>query len=327
MAKRRFRSTPTDESPESLSPEERRQRRKAERTREGRAKKPHDDRRGWRRAVVPAGIVAGVAAVILFFLYVSGTILQPPCIQFTAIPSQSGSPAFPTSNTTDFSQTWCPNAAFVYQTYPLVTINVNGGNVPLPPSIGRSTNFTNYECDLPIATHPSAPGYAPGIVYIQSAWPYEYRLSDLFTVWQGSYVSAYVNASYSTRSIDYSPTQFLGLPVDARHSVTVFVDNQVNSAGASLLLSTLDNSPGPTPGCLGTIYGTGHTISVVYRATGVGAAVPGQFGSVAGPTAGVPLPGTFDHPSPGEVTPAEAYLVLGGLPASPTSLLLLRGAS
>jgi hypothetical protein len=299
VAKRRYSEAAAEAAPpETVSPEARRAQRKRDRTRQSRGKKPKLPQTGWRRAIIPGATAAGVIVVAVLLIYGSGTLFQTPCLSFTASPASSGAPLFPPSNTTDFSNTWCPSASDVLQEYPLLSIVVSGGSVTLPPSIGRSTNFTNYECDLPMATHPVAPGYPAGTIYLLSPWNYNYNLSEFFGEWQDSYVSAHVNASYSTRTIDYTPAEFLGLPVNAGHSLTLFVDNQVSTAGPGLVLNTLPNLPTTYPSCMASRYGTGHTITLVYKATSTHAA-HGLTGPVLG-TAPPPAPtgGLFDSPNP-----------------------------
>lgn len=305
MAKRRFRSGPAEKPPEQLTPEERRAQRKKLREREARGKKP----RGafstpGRRAVVlgvPAAVIVGVVILI---------VTQPvsvPCLVFQPIPTSSGTPAFPYSNTTDFSTTWCPQGnTLLIHVHPLVQISINGQTVKVPPSMGRSTNFTNYECDLPMHTHPDSPGYPNGIIHIESAWPYIYNLSTLFAVWQDSYVSAYVNASYSTRTITYTSNDFLGLPVDATHSLTLFVDNKPSQAGPALELNTLDNLPSPYPTCMADRYGTGHTILLSYHA-GSAAAIGGGLHPPAHATA--PASGEYAGLVYGSAFPPVTYQV------------------
>ncbi len=259
MAKRRLRSETEDKRPEDQTPEERRALRKKQREREARGKKPRSAFSSpWRRAAVIGIPAAVVVAIAVLFLTQS---VSAPCLVFSPIPSQSGTPAFPASNTTDFSQTWCPSGVnLLIHVHPYVQVSINGQLVSFPPSIGRSTNFTNYECDLPIHTHPASPGYPNGILHIESPWAYNYNLSTFFSVWQDSYVSAYINSSYSTRTIEYTSNDLLGLPVDATHPLTLFVDNQPSNAGPSLVLNTLDYLPSPYPSCMESRYGTGHTV-------------------------------------------------------------------
>lgn len=276
MAKRRFQAASAeDKEPEELTPQERRARRKAQRDRSARAKKPKDDRPFWRRAALPAGgIAAAVVVVVVLLVLGAGHLFQPPCLSLTAIPDSSGIPGYPPANTTDFTRTWCPNAAFVFEVSPYLQITINGQTVSLPPAIGKDSNFTGSTCTLPITTSAPSAGVPNGVFTIGSAWAYEYTLADFFSEWQSSYVSAYVNSTYSTRSIDYTSTQFLGLPVDAKHTLTLYVDGQPSSAGPNLALDTLDNLPNPYPSCMGTVYGTGHTIQLQYKLASASAAVP-----------------------------------------------------
>lgn len=259
MAKRRFQYDPLAKAPEQLTPEERRAQRKKQREREARGKKPRGafSTPGRRALILGIPVVIVVGIVVLLVLNPP----QAPCIVFQPIPQQSGTPAFPASNTTDFSNTWCPQGVnLLVHVHPYVQISINGQLVQLPPSLGRSTNFTGYECDLPVHTHPASPGEPNGILHIESPWPYDYNLSTFFAIWQDSYVSAYINASYSTRTIAYTSNDILGLPIDATHTLTLFVDNHPSSAGPALELNTLDYLPSPYPSCMEARYGTGHTI-------------------------------------------------------------------
>jgi hypothetical protein len=321
VAKRRFAQKPEDKPLADLTPEERRAARKAERQREGRSKKPHLPRSGWRRAIAPLALVAVIAVVVVVLYF---QFIAVPCLQLQPIPTQSGTPALPATNTTDFSQTWCPSAAHVLNVYPKLTITINGQNVGLPPSIGRSTNFTNYECDLPIVTHPSSSGLPTGTIAIESPWPYIYTLGEFFSVWQDTYVSAFVNSTYSARTIDYTPSQLLGLPADATHSITLFVDGQKSSDGPSLNLDQLSGSPSPTPSCLGKLYGTGHTIALVYQTGAAAAIVHGISAPTLSSALAPPLSPTFDAPMPKVVTLGDAVMEGAHLPAAQLSFLLMR---
>lgn len=288
MAKRRLRASAATPA-EDLTPEERRARRREDRRRGGARKRPKGPATGWRRAVVP-GIAAGaIVAVVLLLVYGTGLLFQTPCLQFQSIPSESGTPLFPAANTTSsgFATTWCPGDAPVYQTYPRLTILVGGGVVPIPTAIGISSNFSSYTCTLPI--HTQVAGALPsGTISIESAWPYDYTLGMFFQVWQDSYVSAFVNSSYSTRTIDYTANGLLGLPVDATHTLTLFVDNQASSAGPSLVLNVLDGAGTTYPSCLGKVHGTGHTIELDYHASSA-AALGGGVRAPVGASAAAPL--------------------------------------
>ena len=321
MAKRRFAQKPEDKPLAALTPEERRAARKADRQRDGRSKKPRMPRTGWRRAIAPLAVV-GVIAVVVVILYFQ--FIAVPCLQLQPIPTQSGIPALPAANTTDFSQTWCPSAAHVLNVYPKLTITVNGQNVALPPSIGRSTNFTNYECDLPLVTHPASSGLPTGTIAIESPWPYVYTLGDFFSVWQDTYVSAFVNSTYSARTIDYTTTQLLGLPADATHSITLFVDGQKSSDGPTLNLDQLSGAPSPTPSCLGKLYGTGHTIALVYQ-TGTVAAVVHPISAPTLATGPAPaIAPTYDAPMPRVIHLAETVMESARLPGSHLAFLVMR---
>ncbi|MCI4340307.1 MAG: hypothetical protein L3J73_03460 [Thermoplasmata archaeon] len=292
MAKRRFQNqTDGTKAPEQLSPEERRVRRREDRERDARGKKPKDARTGWRRAVVPLAVVGTIAVVVVIILWGVGVLFHPPCVQFGPIPSSSGTPQFPNATTTDFTGTWCPTATALFSINPQLSIVINGATIALPPSIGRSANFTGHACVLPLHTQP---GLSLGLFNVSSPWAYQYTLGEFFTVWQGSYQSAFVNSSYSTRTIDYTASSILGLPADAHHSLTLFVDNQQSSDGPGLILNTLNHGPGSSPSCIDTIYGSGHTITIVYKSTTTGTAIPVP-GTLSTASA-APLAPTFDSP-------------------------------
>jgi hypothetical protein len=241
------------------------------------SKKPKDGPL-WRRALVPGGVAATIIVVVLVIIWGTGHLFAPPCLSLSPIPATSGSPAFPQANTTDFSRTWCPDDTAVLISYPSVQIFVNGQSVALPDSIGRSSNFTDYTCDLPIETQLAAQGLGPNVVQIASPWPYEYTLGDLFAVWADSYSTARVNATYTTSTIDFTSTDLLGLPINAGHVATVFVDSQVSPLGPSLDLSTTTDLSGVYPACLASVYGTGHTIVIQYKAASSTTGLEGLHG-------------------------------------------------
>jgi hypothetical protein len=275
VAKRRIQRSP-EKAPEQLTPEERREKRRRDRSAQGK-KGGKGVGSPWRRAAVVGGSSAVVVAVVVVLV-----VFHPfnvPCIQFTANPS--GTPAFPTHNTTDFSGTWCPGASSVVQVYPLLRLSVNGQSVTLPNSIGRNTSYTmngaSYECDLPVHTSPPAPpSYPSGTILVSSPWPYTYNLSDFFSIWAQSYASISVNSSASNRPIIYTPSDLLGYTPDSAHAISLYVDGQPSSAGPNLELNTLDNGPNTYPSCLGEVYGTGHTIALVYGPRGVTALSPSE---------------------------------------------------
>ncbi len=300
MAKRRLK-TADDRPAAELTTEERRERRREERRKDGRGKRPRTPATGWRRAVLPLAAAVAIVAVVLLVAYGAGVLFQPPCLEFQPIPAQSGSPAFPAANTTasGFSTSWCPGDTPVYQTYPELTILVSGGRVPLPPAIGVSSNFSSYTCTLPIHTTPASAGRPATAISVESAWAYTYTLGEFFQVWQASYVSAYVNSSYSTHTIDYTSNDLLGLPADASHTLTLFVDNQPSSAGPSLALNKLDGTGATTPSCLGKLYGTGHTIEIDYHSSAtaaIGGGVEGPRLATAGAVPGDGAP--YGAPQP-----------------------------
>ncbi len=270
-----------------------------ERKRAARSKKPRDGPL-WRRALVPGGVAAAIILVVLVVIYGTGNLFAPPCLQLQPIPTTSGSPAFPNATTTDFSRTWCPGDTAVLVSYPSVQITIDGQGVALPSAIGRSSNFTDYTCDLPIQTQSAASGLGANIVVITSPWPYQYTLADLFAVWADSYTTARVNATYTTSTIDYTSTQLLGLPINSAHIVTLFVDSHPSSLGPSLDLSTTSYLSNVYPSCIGSVYGTGHTVLIQYKtasggAVGVGLKGPaletaGPSGALVGLEYGSPMP-------------------------------------
>ncbi|MCI4319294.1 MAG: hypothetical protein L3K23_04065 [Thermoplasmata archaeon] len=275
MAKRRIQRSP-EKAPEQLTPEERREKRRRDRS----AKGKHGGKgvgSPWRRAAVVGGSSGVVIAVVVVLV-----VFHPfsvPCLQFTANPS--GTPAFPPHSTTDFSGTWCPGAALAVNVHSFVRLSINGQTVAFPDSIGRNTSYSMngapYECDLPLATHPPAPPNLPvGTIYLQSPWPYTYNLSDFFSVWSQSYTSVSVNSTAANRPIVYTTNDLLGYTPDSSHSIALYVDGQPAPAGPNLELNTLDYSPSPYPSCLGEVYGTGHTIALVYGPRGVTALTPSE---------------------------------------------------
>jgi hypothetical protein len=320
VAKRRFRSDSDAESaPEDLSPEERRARRREERSRGAKSKRPKAERTGWRRGLVPGAVAVVIVAVVLFLWLGVGVLFPHPCIAFQSIPETSGIPDFPASNTTNFGQTWCPQATTLFSVHPELQVSINGQSVGLPPSIGRSQNFTNYECDLPLHTEPGVSG---GLFNVTSPWPYDYTLGDFFSVWQESYVSAFINSTYSTTTIDYTSSQLLGLSADSTHTIRLFVDNQLSSSGPSLVLNGLNNGPGSDPSCVDAVYGSGHVIALVYQTLGGGSVVVGHpFATLA----------TAAPPALAPVYGAPLFVPLGtGIvvqthgPAGPPTWLVIR---
>lgn len=238
-------------------------------------------------------IVAAVALLILNPFHTA-----PPCLGLQPIPASSGVPNFPAKGTTDFSGTWCPQSApVVLVVHPSIKILIEGQTAQIPSNVGRNSNYTGYECDLPISTTTTL---APNVVQISSPWPYEYNLSTFFAVWSESAAGAYVNASHPSQPISYQANSLLGFTTDPGHQITLFVDNQPSSAGPTLNLDTLPYLNDQYPSCLGTIYGTGHTIVLSYHATSSTAVIrappaptldtaPSDAGR-ADPTLGGPMP-------------------------------------
>lgn len=281
VAKRRSLNAPLDPETDGTGPpattsEARRRERKRQRT-AAEAGNPRARARTnpWRRILligIPAAIVIAVVLLLLF------NPLQPPCVAPGAIPASSGLPAFPAHNATSFGTSWCPPPSTwtpVLESYPSLTIAIGTSYVGLPSSIGRNSSYSldgrAYSCTLPIATYPpSEGGFTASTIYIVSPWPYRYTLGDFFEVWAQSYASVDVNASYAAQPINYTTTSLLGFSDDSTHSVTLWVDNQVSRSGPGLDLDTL-SSQTTYPSCLGSIYGTSHTILLSYASTSAAA--------------------------------------------------------
>lgn len=275
MAKRRFHE---DENPEGDAPsptasaEDRRRERKRLRTQRDSGHLRGKDRMSLGRRALLFGLPVVVILVIVAVLLLNTG--APPCLQLQPIPAQSGIPAFPPANTTNFGSTWCPTATSVLQTYPVLTIRINGNVVGLPSSIGRRTNFTSggtpYTCDLPLATNtPANGGLTPNTIYIISPWPYIYTMGDFFQVWSQSYSTVDVNSSFPSQPITYTSTDLLGFTSTASDSVQLWVDNAPSSAGPNLDLDTLTNSNSAYPACLVSVYGSNHAILLTYGPTTV----------------------------------------------------------
>jgi hypothetical protein len=323
VAKRRVSSASEEEQTKSTAPrtpEERRRQRKKDRAskKAGRAGTTSN----WRRAAyvgIPAAVVIAVV-VVLITLTNANSI---PCLQFTPVPvGESGIPAFPPHNTTDFGNTWCPNGvSIVLDSYPYLTISIDGTGVSLPTSIGRNSSYPGGQsCDLPVETQPPSAGYPSGTVYVASPWAFSYNLSTFFTVWSQSYADVYVNSSHASQPIVYQTNNLLGFQSDSTHFVREFVDGSPSSAGPSLGIDTLDYGPNPYPSCIGQKYGTGHHILLTYSGATAGAA----GARVIAPTlaTGPAIPGwdllLYDSPMPhfGFGAPertAFAKLALGSL--------------
>jgi hypothetical protein len=275
VAKRRVSSTTEedDEKPTAAqTPEERRKQRKKGRAARKAGKTGTTS--NWRRAAyvgVPAAVVIAIV-VVLVTLTNANSI---PCLQLTPVPvGESGIPAFPPHNTTDFGNTWCPNGVnVVLDSYPYLTISIGGTTVSLPTSIGRNSTYPGGQaCDLPVETQPASSGNPAGTVDIVSPWAFAYNLSTFFTVWSQSYANVYVNSSHASQPIVYQPNDLLGFTSDASHSVRLFVDGSPSSAGPSLGIDTLDYGPNPYPSCIGQKYGTGHHILLTYSGATAGSA-------------------------------------------------------
>lgn len=272
MAKRRFREAES-KPPEEQRAADRRAQRKAQ-SKSPAAKQRKAGRSVGRRAALIGIPVAAIVVVVVLVVLGTGHLFAPPCLQFTQNPS--GQPGFPPQNTTDFSRSWCPNAPLVIHVHILLKIDIGSTAVSLPGSIGRNSNYTNYECDLPMHTHPDG----TGLIHLESPWPYWYTLGDFFGIWKQSYASAYVNQSYSNQPITYTPTNLLGFTADPTHTITLFVDNQPSSAGPNLTLNNLDYASDPYPSCLSQIYGTGHIIVLSYASRAATAGEPFRLPSL-----------------------------------------------
>lgn len=300
MSKRRVSASAADEAPATLSPEERRKQRKRDRASRKAGRTITANK--WRRAAYVGIPVAVVVAVVVVIVTLSNAN-SIPCLQLTGVPvGQSGSPAFPPHNTTDFSKTWCPQGVTtVLASFPLLSIAIQGASVTLPSSIGRNTSYpTGVECDLPVLTRAVAAGYPGGTIYVESPWAFAYNLSTFFSVWSQSYANVFVNSSHASQPIVYQPNDLLGFTADATHSVHLFVDGSPSAAGPSLGIDTLDYGANPYPACIAEKYGTGHKILLTYTAASAGAlGVRGPTGALA---TGPADPGAngllFDSPMP-----------------------------
>ncbi|MCI4363798.1 MAG: hypothetical protein L3K13_05785 [Thermoplasmata archaeon] len=272
MAKRRLKSSASESDEKApASAEERRTERKRERRRKDAQGKGAErlGRPRVRRALVlgiPAGIVVVAVVVLVFF-----NPFRAPCLVFQSIPSQSGLPAYPSHNaSTDLSTSWCPPSVSAAELIrPYLQIEIQHQFVGLPSSIGRNSSYNfqghPYTCDLPLNTQPPNPPSNPdGTINIVSAWPYSYSLSDFFQVWSQSYSGVAVNSTKPSQPITYTPTDLLGFSADATHAITLFVDNQVSSAGPGLELNTLPYTTDAYPSCINTVYGSGHIILLTY---------------------------------------------------------------
>ncbi|MCI4345523.1 MAG: hypothetical protein L3K07_02030 [Thermoplasmata archaeon] len=272
MAKRRLKSSAHEsEEKAPTTIEDRRAERKRDRRRREAQGKGADiaGRPRVRRALmlgIPAGIVVVAVVVLVFF-----NPFRAPCLVFQSIPTQSGIPAFPSHNTTtDLTTSWCPpsvSAAEVIRPY--LQIEIQHQFVGLPSSIGRNSTYSfgghPYTCELPLSTQaPNPPSNPDGTINIVSPWAYSYTLSDFFQVWSQSYSGVAVNATKPSQPITYTPTDLLGFSSDATHRITLFVDNQVSSAGPDLELNRLPYTNDAYPSCINTVYGSGHTILLTY---------------------------------------------------------------
>lgn len=205
---------------------------------------------------IPAGVITVVAVVLVFF-----SPFAAPCLQLQSVPTQSGTPAFPPADTTDFSSTWCSTATAVYHVHVLLTIQVGNVSVPIYDRVGINSSYPGgASCFLPIHTHDSS-----GTLHVESAWPYRYTLADFFSEWAQSQPTVDINSSFPSQPVNYTGSDLFGLPTGGSHSVLLLVDGEISTEGPGLDITELDNPPSPSPTCLGEEYGTGHTVSLVYQ--------------------------------------------------------------
>ncbi len=315
MAKRRNRPSSDEEEAAPASAADRRRERKRQRA----AREAGNTRAGggsssWLRRGVLVGIPSAIVVVIVVLLLFNP--FQPPCIQFTPVPASSGGyPQFPShAANTSLGTSWCPpSVTNVYESYPTLRIVIGSTSVALPTGIGWNSSYRDsgapYRCVLPISTQPASQGGVPGTIFIVSPWAYTYTLGDFFHVWSQSYSTVAVNSSFANQPINYTSTSLLGFTADASHSVTLWVDNAVSSAGPNLDISTLSGPAPPGanvyPSCLTSIYGASHSILLTYTAVRVAvgalehpaptlatAAPPADLAQPLGGGAGAPLAGT-----------------------------------
>ena len=150
--------------------------------------------------------------------------------------------------------------------HPYLKIDVDGAAVSVPAGIGIRGN-----CFEPLHTHD-----AGGIIHIESTVVRDYTLGDFFVIWEATYGKTLVAGDYYP--VTYSPTQFLGHPIDAKHTLTLLVNGQPSPAGPDLVLNRLnyctpaDLKPpcfptatsDPFPASLISDFGNGHTIVLRY---------------------------------------------------------------
>lgn len=114
-------------------------------------------------------------------------------------------------------------------------ISVNGKNEPLPALIGFGTDASSNECLYWLHTHTP-----DGVIHIEaptSAATRQFTLGDFFAIW----------ALTPTNSIAAGPpqltaTSFFGLPIDAQHPLTIYVDGkQFTGDPNTIVLTTHEN--------------------------------------------------------------------------------------
>ncbi len=311
MSKRRLQSSDDEKEPEELTAEER----KALRRRERAQAKSGKGQRGFgsplRRGLL-LGLPIALIAVIIAFLLFNPFGIASPCLTLS---TPNGPPYYPPAGTTNFNGTWCPAAAgnnLIDE--PRISIQINGSEVPLSNGIGVNSTYTSahYTCTLPVSTPTTAGTLPEGVFVIASPWLFSYNLSWFFQAWAATTPTIAVGSSPS-QPVEYTANDLLGYTTSSTKHITLFVDGEPSSAGPSLVLPTLPylSSPTPTPGCISSVYGTGHTIVLTYT---VGAATVGTAGTK----------GAEDLTGPGDPQYAP-QLFAGPIPRMTPDVMLLLG--
>lgn len=278
MSKRRAKDEAEETAPEKLTPEERRAQRRRDKAPAGSGKRRRAFDSPARRALILGLPAVAIVAVVAFLLFNPFNIATP-CL--TLQPATTA-PYYPPAGTTNFTQYWCPPGSPVsaYVSEPYLSIEVNGSFVGLPLGIGVNKSYAHYTCTLPITT-PTQAGELPANVFvIASPWYYQYNLSWFFGDWAATYGTVDVDSSHPSQTVTYTGNDLLGFTADASHTIGLFVDNRQSTAGPRLGLAQLDYMPNPFPSCIGSVYGTGHRILLVYAYK---AATAGTAG-IAAPT-------------------------------------------
>jgi hypothetical protein len=97
--------------------------------------------------------------------------------------------------------------------HPILTININGQNVPIPTGIGLGPTG-----DLPIHTHDSS-----GIIHVESTKKLPFRLKDFFTIWGQKFDAKHI----------------LGYTADRTHKISMTVDGRPSRLFGALPLQDL----------------------------------------------------------------------------------------